>query len=1402
MATIRVKNPNQGGEKWIAIPTKIQSEADHIVTNKGQGDLYLSNDGTYKDVIKSANDYTDKQIELITGSSPDILETLKELSNQTSDNKDFIDILNKSIATKLDKTANAVSASKLATPIKLWGNDFDGSQSVYGNLYASNGNQGLSITNSNVVLGNFTNPSYIYGSSIFFRTNYVNTSIYIDSEGKVGIGTANPQQTLDIIGSASISGGVLIIKRSPSVIKFNDGENNTYGYIGMDETGPIYYNQYSIYRKIWHEGNLNPFDLSNNTLKLGKSTNLNQSYAELVSVASESSDNGVALRYHRTLDYLGRYSGIQIDSSGIWYDKTGGTLYKIWNEDNDGKGSGLDADMLDGKHLKDILNIKIITSDSAQFDLNSLGDGNIDSTTWYYAGSSNVLNQPWGNSAATVWTFPGSYSMQVAKFYNSNEFKIRGRVSEGWSNWKQLAFTDSNITGNAATATKLAKPVKLWGQSFDGSSDISEYTTPIMERINFSTVTGINEYDGWVGRIGDAADIQLCTAGWNYLFLKTNALSRLTIAPNGDVGIGTTDPRYKLDVNGIISCDNYLILGDKVAITDDIGKDYVLFGSYTYNSYVRGKSVNFQFAESRQVMSLSSNGNVGIGTTNPQYTLDVVGGIHASDRIILENNKGIAAKDTQGRNCDLISLNGYDIFNIGYGIAGYGYKVTLDGDHIYFRYGTSRTNGMILNSSGGVTIGENDKTQNVYKLYVDGHIGLKNSISVLNENSFITCDNTGAWVDSLKMTSNNKLVLGNGTISQGYKTIIAGNSIHFETDSERTSKMIINHSGNVGIGTDNPQSKLDVNGNVNVKGLYSSESITIANSKGIYIKDSSGNSPNVLQLNTSNNLLLGYGSSSHGYKTTIEGNTIYFKYGTSHSTGIILNSSGNVTIGSTDLASTASKLYVDGHVSAMGLILPSNGVHRKGTISHSNDTLYIQSASSDGNTMYGKMMLSGTNTNNLDLFSVKANNSSISGHLSVHDYITSGELVDWYGVSWSEDSSDPTCTRIGNMALHRSLPIQSAMKGYVIGNKKGSMSDMILPLSNDWTKVNYDNISNSSNDKYNNWESVEKFIKIPEFWYIDDYEPDTKTHNLKISQTAKAGWCHHKEAYVGTYEGYNDGTYYRSIKNVIPTVSKTREQLRTAARANGYENEYKWNIYTYEEHKAICHLFLVEYATRNSQLAVNPELTSDGFKQGGLGSGCTTGAVTINGQTVYSFIPTGTTDSLGNGSGQVAYTVTQTDENGNETGTVTRYANRYRGIENPFGHIWKHVDDIVNFYNAKTTYKTVYKCNKPEHFATNKNAKYKPLCSLPGGSKMQGWSKEIKATINCDFFKYSVGGNESTYWCDYNYDNDDTSEHCLLIGGHSGHGGLAGLFSLGLHNGVGFSDANVGSRLTYLPWAE
>ena len=54
-------------------------------------------------------------------------------------------------------------------------------------------------------------------------------------------------------------------------------------------------------------------------------------------------------------------------------------------------------------------------------------------------------------------------------------------------------------------------------------------------------------------------------------------------------------------------------------------------------------------------------------------------------------------------------------------------------------------------------------------------------------------------------------------------------------------------------------------------------------------------------------------------------------------------------------------------------------------------------------------------------------------------------------------------------------------------------------------------------------------IKIPEFWYVDDYALDTKTHNLKICPHAKPGWYHHKEAYVSAYEAFNFGNAGRLV---------------------------------------------------------------------------------------------------------------------------------------------------------------------------------------------------------------------------------------------------------------------------------
>ncbi len=435
---------------------------------------------------------------------------------------------------------------------------------------------------------------------------------------------------------------------------------------------------------------------------------------------------------------------------------------------------------------------------------------------------------------------------------------------------------------------------------------------------------------------------------------------------------------------------------------------------------------------------------------------------------------------------------------------------------------------------------------------------------------------------------------------------------------------------------------------------------------------------------------------------------------------------------------------------------------------------------------------------------MKYTNAQIYGYASVSNNfgasmnIGSGEVVDWYGVQWSETSSNPDCTRIGNMEMHRTLPIQSMMKPFDITNIEDTVSEIILPIDDQFQKTSYANATNIQ------WSIVSRdsdniMIRIPEFWYTDDYVPGTKTHNLKLCPHAKPGWYHHKEAYVSAYEVYKSDDKLVSVKGQLPTVNFNRTNGRTWARANGFDGETKWNLYTYEEHRAICHLFLVEYATRNSQKAVNTELTPEGFRQGGLGSGCTTVTATINGAQTWSFMPTGSSDSLGSGSGEVTVTIQQTDQSGSNTSTITCKCNRYRGIENPFGHVWKHTDDVISVYS--NGYRTWYKSVKPDQFTTNKNASYKSLCASTIASS--GYKTEIKATPTCDFFAVSVSSDSETkHWCDYNWDNTDASEHCLLIGSSSANGSGAGLFALNSVSGVGSSNAAIGSRLTYLPWAE
>mgnify|MGYP000056849527 FL=1 len=135
--------------------------------------------------------------------------------------------------------------------------------------------------------------------------------------------------------------------------------------------------------------------------------------------------------------------------------------------------------------------------------------------------------------------------------------------------------------------------------------------------------------------------------------------------------------------------------------------------------------------------------------------------------------------------------------------------------------------------------------------------------------------------------------------------------------------------------------------------------------------------------------------------------------------------------------------------------------------------------------------------------------------------------------------------------------------------------------------------------------------------------------------------------------------------------------------------------------------------------------------------------------------------------------------------------------------MWKHTDDVISAYISGYGARFWYKCDSPDHFGDsilNDNSYYK---NIAANAVVTGYKTKIVTTSTCDFFALSCNnGSETTYWCDYNWDNTDGSLHCLLIGGRSDNGGGAGLFGLISTDGVGNSAAHIGSRLTYLPWAE
>ena len=120
----------------------------------------------------------------------------------------------------------------------------------------------------------------------------------------------------------------------------------------------------------------------------------------------------------------------------------------------------------------------------------------------------------------------------------------------------------------------------------------------------------------------------------NAVRISTSETERMIVNGSGNVGIGTTTPAVKLDVNGNIHCNNILRTNNIQCLGD--GNLQINTNTTTVSNTAAGA---IQLATQNQVrLHVAANGNMGFGTTSPTALLHVVNGSDPRARFTLNNN--------------------------------------------------------------------------------------------------------------------------------------------------------------------------------------------------------------------------------------------------------------------------------------------------------------------------------------------------------------------------------------------------------------------------------------------------------------------------------------------------------------------------------------------------------------------------------------------------------------------------------------------------------------------------------------------------------------------------------------------------------------------------------------------
>jgi hypothetical protein len=439
-------------------------------------------------------------------------------------------------------------------------------------------------------------------------------------------------------------------------------------------------------------------------------------------------------------------------------------------------------------------------------------------------------------------------------------------------------------------------------------------------------------------------------------------------------------------------------------------------------------------------------------------------------------------------------------------------------------------------------------------------------------------------------------------------------------------------------------------------------------------------------------------------------------------------------------------------------------------------------------------------------------------YVDIHVYAVNWHASTWYGVSGLE-TSNPDMTRIGTLSKHVSLPVQSLMRGCLL-NDDGTINYYLK--STDWTKKADGTASDLTGtdgqvmvEIPQHWvcdwnvgavqktaislDSIKGFRKIPKI-YVSAYKAALNRTTLELSSVVNT---------TTTYRGGNNTSAWDAGDSTLlgkPVSTLTIDNYRDYARYRNGENA-KWNCMTWLAVTTMQRLFMIEYATKNSQKAFNATRTAEGYKQGGLGTGVTDANYSYIGafNNYNPFIPCGTSNSLADSSGEVNYNLLYNAH------PATFKVNRYRGIETPFGDVTEYTDGLNVYIDTVNSDVELWVYDNPVDYKTYSIANARFVDTIPDASYYI-----LKSISNYDFTPTNGVTDPdpsvtvyNTYLCDRlgltRLDGDSYHPHkpynALRHGGYpyaDNNTSTAGLFNFKADNNGSVKTGYIGTRLTYL----